>query len=60
MSSFLAGGGASVAAVAGSVVAGTVLAVVTGATLTTVVKSSQDSDSSASLKNINAPRYADE
>lgn len=62
MSSLIGGAAAtSTTAIVSSVVAGVVLAGVAGASLTAVGKSlSSDSDSSANLSDINAPRYADQ
>lgn len=60
--SFLFGAAATTTtAVVSSTVAGVVLAGVVGVSLTTVAKSAtDDSDSSAKISDINAPRYADQ
>lgn len=61
MSSFFGAAATTTGAIVSSTVAGVVLAGVAGVTLTTVAKSiTADSDSSAKISDINAPRYADQ
>lgn len=61
MSSFFGAAATSTGAIVSSAVAGVVLAGVAGVALTSVAKSvTVDSDASAKLSDLNAPRYADQ
>jgi hypothetical protein len=61
MSSLFGAGATATGAIVSSAVAGVVLAGVAGVALTSVAENiTADSDSSAKLSDINAPRYADQ